>query len=57
MGIFGGTFDPVHQGHMVVAEQVMGELGLGRVLFVPAASRLTRRPPACRASTEDRSTW
>jgi nicotinate-nucleotide adenylyltransferase len=37
-GIFGGTFDPVHVGHLVVAEQVAEAHDLARVLFVPAGS-------------------
>lgn len=36
VGILGGTFDPVHTGHIRVAEEVMSRLGLGKVIFVPA---------------------
>jgi nicotinate-nucleotide adenylyltransferase len=38
VGVLGGTFDPVHYGHLVVAEEVRELLSLDRVVFVPAAS-------------------
>ncbi|MDQ6795298.1 MAG: nicotinate-nucleotide adenylyltransferase [Chloroflexota bacterium] len=36
VGIMGGTFDPVHIGHLAAAEEARNALGLGSILFVPA---------------------
>jgi nicotinate-nucleotide adenylyltransferase len=51
-GILGGTFDPVHLGHVEVARQVREDLGLARVLLVPSSSPPHREAPS--ASPEDR---
>jgi nicotinate-nucleotide adenylyltransferase len=44
LGLFGGTFDPPHTGHLIVAQDAHSALELDRVIFVPA-----RVPPHKRA--------
>ncbi len=38
IALFGGTFDPVHAGHLIVAAAVYERLGLDAVLFIPSAN-------------------
>lgn len=38
IGIMGGTFDPVHNGHIAIAESAARQLGLRRVLFIPTGN-------------------
>jgi nicotinate-nucleotide adenylyltransferase len=37
IGVYGGSFDPVHLGHLLVAQAAVEELNLDRIFFVPAA--------------------
>ncbi len=39
LGVFGGSFDPIHYGHLAVAEAVRVDFALDQVLFVPAAQQ------------------
>ena len=48
LGIFGGTFNPIHLGHLRAAEEVVERLGLDHMCFVPSA-----RPPHKQAEAGD----
>jgi nicotinate-nucleotide adenylyltransferase len=45
-GIFGGTFDPIHHGHLIAAQVALEILSLDRILFLPSAN-----PPHKESST------
>ena len=48
IGLFGGSFDPVHHGHLILARDAMESLDLNRVVFIPASVSPHKmgRPPA-----------
>jgi nicotinate-nucleotide adenylyltransferase len=48
VGVFGGTFDPVHYGHLILAEQCREQGRLDEVLFVPASRPPHKPRPAAR---------
>ena len=52
IGIFGGTFNPIHNGHIKLAEQVFESLALGEVHFLPCANPVHRGAP--QVSSADR---
>jgi nicotinate-nucleotide adenylyltransferase len=46
IGVFGGAFDPVHYGHLILAEQCREQAALDQVWFVPAARHPFKSDPA-----------
>ena len=45
VGVFGGSFDPIHLGHLLTADDIRRQLRLDRVLFIPACHPPHKRGP------------
>lgn len=50
LGLFGGTFDPVHYGHLRLAEEAIAQLGLAGVRWIPAGNPPHRGAPQVTAA-------
>ena len=50
LGVFGGTFDPIHCGHLELARELRETLGLSAIRFVPAGDPPHRSAPAASAA-------
>lgn len=53
IGLFGGTFNPIHVGHLTIAEEARLSAGLDRVIFIPSGDSYFKDPREI-ASREDR---
>jgi len=54
VGIMGGTFDPIHIGHLILGENAYLQLGLDTVLFMPSGNPPHKKERAGRATTPER---
>jgi nicotinate-nucleotide adenylyltransferase len=49
IAVYGGTFDPIHHGHLIVAREALERLGIDEVIFIPArVSPLRKAAPIAR---------
>ncbi len=55
IGIMGGTFDPIHLGHLILGESAYSQLSLSEVLFMPAGDPPHKREREGRATNEQRT--
>jgi nicotinate-nucleotide adenylyltransferase len=50
IGIYGGTFDPIHHGHLILAREAREQLELEKIVFVPAATSPFKNAPISSAA-------
>jgi len=50
IGIYGGTFDPIHHGHLILAREAREKLEFDKIIFVPAAASPLKEPPRASAA-------
>lgn len=56
IGIMGGTFDPIHVGHLILGERAYEQLGLDKVWFMPSGNPPHKKNRSGRASDQERVT-
>ena len=49
VGVFGGTFDPIHIGHLITAQAVYELRNLSKIIFIPCRSEERRVGKECRS--------
>ena len=54
IGIMGGTFDPIHMGHLILGEKAYEQLKLDKILFMPSGNPPHKKDRTGRASDEQR---
>ena len=54
IGILGGTFDPIHVGHLILAERAYYQFGLDEVMIMPCGNPPHKKNLGDRASLEER---
>jgi nicotinate-nucleotide adenylyltransferase len=52
LGLFGGSFDPIHLGHLLVARAAREEAALDRIFFIPAAQSPFKAAATCASACE-----
>ena len=57
IGIMGGTFDPIHIGHLILGETAYHQFQLDKILFMPAGNPPHKQARENRATDRQRVTW
>jgi nicotinate-nucleotide adenylyltransferase len=52
IGIFGGTFDPIHLGHLLLANEVYNQLNLRNLTFIPCQQSPLKKQPSIASATD-----